>query len=405
MAGTNFEFTLQGDLNSEPEQQLSSIYSLTLDEFQNLLSTQNSKNFGSMNMDEFLNSIMMAEDNQAQGTTSAATSSNDLVIPLAQQTSLPRQSSFSIPELLGNKTFDEVWSEIHRNDDDDDDDNNNNNQRCNDSGNHGLIQNTKPAPPPKQPTFSKMTLEDFLARAGIVREPDYPQAPPPQQPQSQSQLLQYLPPQQPQLPTQKPPFGMYPNIGYLAVGPNYAARSVMAMGGGVKNVVNYQGSDMKPPPAPAVSYGGRSVSGNEGGYGGVGAPVSPVSSDGMGLSPVDSGNQYGLEMGMMRRQRRNVDVTVEKAVERRQRRTIKNTESAVQYRAKKQAHMIELEVELNQIREENKHLKRLVAELRKKLNLQYCKEEEAITKGPMQPKSPDANEKSTAVRRGFTGPC
>ena len=43
--------------------QSSSIYSLTLDEFQHTL-WENGKNFGSMNMDEFLSSIWSAEENQ-----------------------------------------------------------------------------------------------------------------------------------------------------------------------------------------------------------------------------------------------------------------------------------------------------------------------------------------------------
>lgn len=42
----------------------SSIYSLTLDEFQHTL-CDGGKNFGSMNMDEFLTSIWNAEENQA----------------------------------------------------------------------------------------------------------------------------------------------------------------------------------------------------------------------------------------------------------------------------------------------------------------------------------------------------
>ncbi|KAK9733612.1 hypothetical protein RND81_04G078600 [Saponaria officinalis] len=41
----------------------SSIYSLTLDEFQHTV-CENGKNFGSMNMDEFLSSIWSAEENQ-----------------------------------------------------------------------------------------------------------------------------------------------------------------------------------------------------------------------------------------------------------------------------------------------------------------------------------------------------
>ncbi|KAL3646862.1 hypothetical protein CASFOL_009406 [Castilleja foliolosa] len=289
-------------VGTKPEQQLRSVYSLTLDEFQN----SNSKGFGSMNIDEFLNSIWVAQDNLAHGSTSAVQQLN-LQDNNVLQTSLPRQSSFNIPDILGSKTVDEIWSAIQMSSK-----YNNKNDQPQPRGNHGPTQNTNPA------TFGSMTLEDFLARAGIgSMEPSYAQLPQPQQ----------------------PPFGMYPNIGHRAIG--------------------------------------------------------------MGPSQVESVNQYGLEMGTMRGRKRKIDATLNKG----QHRIIKNRESAAQSRAKKQARMVDLELELSQIREENKKLKQRLADLENKLRLQYYEEEEARAKATMQPKSPRPNEKSTTLRRGFRSSC
>lgn len=106
----------------------SSIYSLTLDEFQHAL-CESGKNFGSMNMDEFLSSIWTAEENQAinggggncgnDGNTvdrhryvSGVVSSGKAGI--TKQHSISRQGSLSLPETMCRKTVDEVWSEIHK---------------------------------------------------------------------------------------------------------------------------------------------------------------------------------------------------------------------------------------------------------------------------------------------------
>ncbi|KAK6126376.1 hypothetical protein DH2020_039876 [Rehmannia glutinosa] len=288
----------------------SSIYSLTLDEFQHTL-CESGKNFGSMNMDEFLNSIWIAEENQAQahaqGTTATSTSTNTnnpVQFPLrennpsidhkgiAKQLSLSRQGSLSIPEPLCRKTVDEVWSEIH--------------QQNNESRSHIQNPNTTTQ---KQATFGEMTLEDFLVRAGVVREQNYGQA------QAQSQAL-----------PQQPPFGMYQNNSHPPMGTNFVARPLMAIAGGVNSVATYQGlqSGMKrsggySQPPSAVNYGGRLGNGNGGGFGpvqGLG-PLSPTSSDGLGRIKLT----VGISMDW------------------------------------KWAYTVELEAELNQLKEENAHLR------------------------------------------------
>lgn len=322
----------------------SSIYSLTLDEFQHTL-CESGKNFGSMNMDEFLNSIWTAEENQAQaqgqGTSTSAIPTNNgnlMQYPgqqetnpnsidlkgIAKQHSLPRQGSLTIPEPLCRKTVDEVWSEIHKN------------QHQNNEHEH--IQNLGTTQ--KQSTFGEMTLEDFLVRAGVVREQNFAPSPP-----------------------QNPGFTMYQNNAHPVMGPTFVARPVMAIGGGggvvpggVNNVASYQtlqsgvmeagpgypsamkrGGGYTQPPS-VVNYGNRLGNGSGGGFGqvqglGIGSPVSPLSD----ANQMDGGNQYGGD-AMRGARKRVIDGPVEKVVERRQRRMIKNRESAARSRARKQVH-------------------------------------------------------------------
>lgn len=324
----------------------SSIYSLTLDEFQHTL-CESGKNFGSMNMDEFLTSIWTAEENQAinsshnnnnnhhHNTNNAHLSLSEVSSEkgLAKQSTLARQGSLTLPAPLCRKTVDEVWSDIHKEQQVHQQQENNNDS----------VHNPESAT--SQPTFGEMTLEDFLVKAGVVREPGpVTVTAPPSLPQQQQ-------------------YGMYPNNS-PTVGPSFVNRPVMGMdsapgasvgGGGVvpttavgessgyaangKRKVAYH-----PPPPPAVCYGGRVVNGGVG-YAaaqplGLAAPVSPVSSDGMCPSQVDnSASKFGLDMGELRRRKRIIDGPVEKVVERRQRRMIKNRESAARSRARKQVNL------------------------------------------------------------------
>ncbi|KAM6568557.1 hypothetical protein CsatB_016542 [Cannabis sativa] len=425
-----------------------SIYSLTLDEFQHTLN-ESGKNFGSMNMDEFLTSIWTAEENQANnndnntnndvddddnnnnnnnhgsynnggGGGGGAAAAADLLslskvgaekIGVASQPSLTRQGSLTLPPPLFRKTVEEVWSEIHskgRHDDDQQRQRQSTSASAatrNNTINHldsvgDIVRNSDSTP--RQPTFGEMTLEDFLVKAGVVREPA------PLTTVSPTPTTQSLKTQQ---------YGMYHNNNNnsssnnnnnsAGAGPSFVNRVTGNSSGGLGypsavafgDSAVYGGSSSRngaytqqqqqppapPPPPPGVCYGGRGVNGGGGGYGvgavaaqapmGLAVPMSPVSSDGICGSQVEnSGNQFGLDIGGMRGRKRSHDGPVEKVVERRQRRMIKNRESAARSRARKQAYTVELEAELNQLREENAHLKQALEELERKQKQQYFEE-------------------------------
>lgn len=121
----------------QSKQQLnSSIFSLTLDEFR----TKSGKNFDSINMDEFLSSVW-GEENQS--------------CPIPNQ----NEPTNSVPIPLSGKTLEEVWSDIQRSE---------------------MEQDTPtPVSNHDQTPLGEMTLEDFLVKAGVIREsPRPPPAPP-----------------------------------------------------------------------------------------------------------------------------------------------------------------------------------------------------------------------------------
>uniref|UniRef100_M0ZS25 DNA binding protein n=1 Tax=Solanum tuberosum TaxID=4113 RepID=M0ZS25_SOLTU len=391
-----------------------SIYSLTLDEFQHTV-CESGKNFGSMNMDEFLNSIWTAEENQAHAhahvhaqphcqaaSTGEATSAPRFALgqgnvslqkAIVEQPSLPRQGSLTLPAPLCSKTVDEVWSEIHKT------------QQEQQQNNGCSIQNTgNGSSTQRQTTFGEMTLEDFLVKAGVVREQGNSAPAPPQQ---QSYMMY---PNSANPTMARPVIGLGGVTGGVGVGVAIPGYPPLPQTGVVEAPVYpmsmKRGSGFPQQPTPV--YGGRMGNGSGVGYGqvvqsvtGMGSPLSPVSSDGLCVNQIDNVGQYGLEIGMRGGRKRVLDGPVEKVVERRQRRMIKNRESAARSRARKQAYTVELEAELNQLKEENAHLKQaLVAELERKRKQQYF--DEAKTKA--QTKAQKANGKLRGMRRSFSCP-
>lgn len=181
-----------------------SVYSLTFDEFQSTLGGVG-KDFGSMNMDELLRSIWTAEESHAVGaaTTTTATTASVAAAEHAAVGAPPvqRQGSLTLPRTLSQKTVDEVWRDM----------------MCFGGGGASTAPAAAEPPPPahRQQTLGEITLEEFLVRAGVVREdmsvPPVPPAPtptaaavpPPPPPQQQTPMLfgqsNVLPPMVPPL--------------------------------------------------------------------------------------------------------------------------------------------------------------------------------------------------------------
>lgn len=312
-----------------------SIYSLTFDEFQSSLG----KDFGSMNMDELLKNIWTAEETQAM-SVAASTSG---VIPLApgsQEGLLPlqRQGSLTLPRTLSTKTVDQVWKDL--------------------SGTN-LTQS-------QSQTLGEVTLEEFLVRAGVVREEAQIAAKDVNVGFSVQASPQVVP-------------GLMGNLGAETVNHTQVQGSSLPLNvNGARST--YQQQPIMPK-QPGFGYGAQVGPGIRGGLMGLGdqsltnnmglvqgvvgavSPVTPLSADGIGKSNGDSSSlspsPYMFNGGVRGRK----SGAVEKVVERRQRRMIKNRESAARSRARKQAYTVELEAEVAKLKEENEELQRKQAKI------------------------------------------
>lgn len=387
----------------------SSIYSLTFDEFQNTLGGFG-KDFGSMNMDELLKNIWTAEETQAMASSSGVGEGNAL------GGNLQRQGSLTLPRTLSTKTVDEVWRDFVKE----------TTGGANDGG--GSVNggsNLQQQQQQRQPTLGEMTLEEFLARAGVVREDAQPITRPnnsgfyvdhlsqpnnnttslngltfgfqqsaqnnvvmanritennnnnnsvPNQSSglplivsgvrsSQQQLQQH---QQPLLPKQVTVAFTSPmpvvNNAQLA-NHNLGTRGpVVRMVDPSTNNGLIQGSVLQTGGVVSMTgLGARTTATVAAG----GSPASQLSSEGVAksnnmdtssLSPpplMFSGGVRGRKCGG----------TLEKAMERRHRRMIKNRESAARSRARKQAYTLELEVEVAKLKELNEELQKKQEEI------------------------------------------
>uniref|UniRef100_A0A0E0AWH7 BZIP domain-containing protein n=1 Tax=Oryza glumipatula TaxID=40148 RepID=A0A0E0AWH7_9ORYZ len=298
-----------------------SIYSLTFDEFQSTLGGMGGglgKDFGSMNMDELLRSIWTAEESQAMASASAAAA--------AAEGGLQRQGSLTLPRTLSVKTVDEVWRDF---------------EREASPGAAAADGGGEQQQPRRQPTLGEMTLEEFLVRAGVVRENTAAAA----------------------------------AMVAAAAAPPVAPRSIPAVNNSSIFFGNYGGvNDAAAAAAGAMGFSpvgigdptmGNGLMSGVAGIGGGAITVAPVDTsvgqmDSAGKGDGDLSSPmapvpYPFE-GVIRGRRSGGNV--EKVVERRQRRMIKNRESAARSRARKQAYTMELEAEVQKLKEQNMELQK-----------------------------------------------
>ncbi|XP_004249091.1 ABSCISIC ACID-INSENSITIVE 5-like protein 2 [Solanum lycopersicum] len=118
-----------------------SLYSLTLDEVRNQLGNCG-KPLNSMNLDEFVKTVWTIESNQE------VVGGNDYG-PVQQGASQHHPSSITMSRDLSKKTVDEVWQDIQQ----------------------GVkIDNVDKRSQERQLTLGEITLEDFLVKAGVIAE-------------------------------------------------------------------------------------------------------------------------------------------------------------------------------------------------------------------------------------------
>ncbi|XP_020253620.1 ABSCISIC ACID-INSENSITIVE 5-like protein 2 [Asparagus officinalis] len=249
-----------------------SLYSLTLNEVQNHLGEP----LHSMNLEELLKGLDTNQEVDSHADQYASSSG------------LQRQGSITMPRGLRDKTVDEVWKDIQ-------------------NGHENKDANDRRSDQERQLTFGEMTLEDFLAKAGVVPEGSLKNA---------NNVMENA-----------------------AVGPmagqgshwltQHHQQNVMRAyfpGCGVVQPIGVGSGTMMDAMYPEV----------------VSSPTVGAMSE-----PQTPGRKRGASS----------DVP-DKLVERRQKRMIKNRESAARSRARKQAYTNELENKVSRLEEENERLKK-----------------------------------------------
>uniref|UniRef100_A0A0D9X8T6 BZIP domain-containing protein n=1 Tax=Leersia perrieri TaxID=77586 RepID=A0A0D9X8T6_9ORYZ len=293
-----------------------SIYSLTFDELGGGLG----KDFGSMNMDELLRSIWTAEESQAMASASGGA---------APAAGLQRQGSLTLPRTLSVKTVDEVWRDFER-------------EVSPDAATGGGGGEQQPG---RQPTLGEMTLEEFLVRAGVVRENPAAAA-------AMVAAAAAAPPVAPRsIQTVNNSSIFFGNFGAANDGAGAGAMGFSpvgigdpTMGNGLMSGVAGIGGGAITVTSVDTSVGTMDSAGK--GEGDLSSPMAPV--------------PYPFE-SVIRGRRSGGNV--EKVVERRQRRMIKNRESAARSRARKQAYTMELEAEVQKLKEQNMELQKKQEEM------------------------------------------
>ncbi|MED6197636.1 Alpha-L-arabinofuranosidase [Stylosanthes scabra] len=378
-----------------------SVYSLTFDEFQNTLGGIG-KDFGSMNMDELLKNIWTAEESQAMAFSSAGVAAGinggDHNNPTGN---LQRQGSLTLPRTLSQKTVDEVWRDLMKE--------SGGGSSAGAGAKDGSSNGVSSVPQNQgQQALGEMTLEEFLVRAGVVRE-DAPQQaqqmarsnannngwygggggdfarsnngnglllgfqqpnrsngnnlannlvpkppPPPPQQQAQQQHQHQQPP---------PLFPKPANVAFAS--PMHMLNNAQLASPGTRGGMigmperSMNGSVVQNNGLPSVGIVGLAPA-NVTASGA--SPANKMSPDMIAKSGVDT-SSMSLSPAPYVINRGRKCSAIEKVVERRQRRMIKNRESAARSRARKQAYTFELEAEVQKLKEINKELQKKQEEI------------------------------------------
>ncbi|XP_019166400.1 PREDICTED: ABSCISIC ACID-INSENSITIVE 5-like protein 5 isoform X2 [Ipomoea nil] len=386
----------------------SSIYSLTFDELQTYGGL--GKDLGSMNMEDLLKNIWTAEESQAIASSASAA---DASIPPGGN--LQRQGSLTLPRTLSQKTVDEVWRDFHKE----------TGVSKNDENGGGVSNFGQ-----RQSTLGEMTLEEFLARAGVVREDIQVQPNGVGLSGGLSQLNSIAF----QQPAQNPGGGLSKQIAENGKNAAIPGPSNLMMNAG-----GTQSSQLQLPlfskqttvafaspmqlgntaqlASPRVGGGpivgmssplntslaqGSVMQGGAMRMAGLcngattaigGSPRNPLSSDIVTKSNLDTSSLSPSPFAFNEGGRgRKACGSLEKVVERRRRRMIKNRESAARSRARKQAYTLELEAEVAKLKEANQELRKKQTEL-----MEMQKNENEKVNMPW-------GGKSRCLRRTVTGP-
>ncbi|CAI9757916.1 unnamed protein product [Fraxinus pennsylvanica] len=378
--------------DSFPLRQQPLMYSLTFDEFQSNMGSFGK--VGSMNIDELVKNIWSAEENQTMGFISG-----DGRGERGEEGggNLQRQVSLNLPRTLSQKTVDEVWKDITK-------------EYGVGKDGSGSVDDPSTIPL-REPTLGEMTLEDFLMKAGVVREDAQLAGKPddigffgnlsytgnnlvegfgcrnadgnegvmdnriaensketamkstnsllnvngvrstthlkPSQQQPQPLQQRQLFPKQPVLPYRSP-------LG-ISNGDQFSSPIIR---GGIGRLCD---SGMNNNLVQSATLQGMVDLGSEVGGAAMGSPV--VSSDGLAKDNGDASSMLPVPNMFNSGLRGRRSSAMEKVVERRQKRMIKNRESAARSRARKQAHTTELEEEVAKLKEENDELRIKLAEI------------------------------------------
>uniref|UniRef100_A0A803NLG1 BZIP domain-containing protein n=1 Tax=Cannabis sativa TaxID=3483 RepID=A0A803NLG1_CANSA len=273
----------------------SSVYSLTFDEFQNTIGGGYGKDFGSMNMDELLKNIWTAEETQILSAS--------------------RQGSITLPRTLSQMTVDEVWRDLFKDSD--------NGAKVGGGGSNGTTSVGEANMPQRQQTLGEMTLEEFLVRAGIPATLAFT---PPMHLVSNAQLTSPA--------TRETIVGVNePAVSSALV----QARGLQQGRGGINSMANVGAA------TGTVTVGTRS-------------PANHISSNVVAKASAVDSPSVSPPVPYMFSRGGKCGPGLEKVIERRHRRMIKNRESAARSRARKQAYTLELEAEIAKLKEVNEEL-------------------------------------------------